>query len=84
MTRGVRLDRTVDDEPVSGKAPIREHVLIHTLPIPLIDDVLIAYLREMYRPRLGADLDLRAYDRQVGQQELIEGLERLRADQQQD
>jgi len=80
----VRLDRTTDDEPVSGKADIRDHVLKSPLPLPQIDGVLITYLRTLYKPRLMDTYTMADYAKQLGQQELIEGLERLMVEQQQD
>jgi hypothetical protein len=44
---------------------------------PEVDEALIAYLKQVFRPRLDATHDLREYDRQHGAQIVIEHLEGL-------
>lgn len=45
-----------------------------TLRVPVIPDGLLEHLRDIFRPSVDPAYDLRNYDRQVGQQEVIEYL----------
>ena len=43
---------------------------------PYVDPQLLAYLRQIFVSRVAAHYDLRTYDRQVGQQEVIDCLQK--------
>lgn len=49
---------------------------------PEISPELLQYLRQKFSPHLQREADLRFYDRQVGQKDVIDHLERLWREQQ--
>jgi hypothetical protein len=44
---------------------------------PPVDQELIDFLRGIFPIRLGEHLDLRAYDRQLGAQQVIEAMQKM-------
>jgi hypothetical protein len=80
VTGGCRLDRRPEEEQQKAQQPATP-MMTPTLRVPVVPDGLVEHLRETFKARVDASYDLREYDRQVGQQAVIEHLQKLWVDQ---